>query len=345
MSLLKRGAVWWSYFYVDGIRHQYSTGTGNRRQAEAVEQKRKAETNARRHQLIQANPDLTFGELAARFLANASPRPHHLDRLKCLLPYFANVPVLRLTKSMAADYRRCRKAAKPVSDATVNRDLSVLRHILYWAVDDALILANPLARLRLVRERRVKRRVVSVEEETRLLAAAPWHLRHLVIAALDTGMRRGELLGQRWEEVDFARRLLSVTKSKTPEGEAREIPLTDRMFRLLWLLRQEQGVVFTYEGRALKFLKTAWKQSLRRAGLRHIRFHDLRHTFNTRLLEAGVLQEVRMALMGHATGSKVHSTYTHVEMPVKREAIARLQQWVAAQRQLQGGDDARTQSA
>ncbi len=345
MSLFKRGAVWWTYFYVDGVRHQYSTGASNRRQAEAIEQKLKAEANARRHQIVQADPNLTFGELAARFIANAGPRPHHIDRLKCLLPYFSDVPVIRLTKTMTDDYRRRRHAEKTVSDATVNRDLSVLRHILYWALDDSLIAANPLSRMRLVRERKIKRRVMSVEEEIYLIQAAPLHLRHLVIAALDTGMRRGELLGQLWEDVDFSRRLLSVTKSKTPEGEAREIPLTDRVFTLLQLLRKELGIIFTYQGRPVRILKTAWKQSLRRAGLRHIRFHDLRHTFNTRLMEAGVLQEVRMALMGHATGSKVHSTYTHVELPVKREAIARLQQWVATQKQLIGGQHARPQSA
>src|SRR5205085_12656324 len=76
------------------------------------------------------------------------------------------------------------------------------------------------------------------------------------------------------------------------------------------------------------------KSALRRAGARHVRFHDLRHTFNTRLMEAGVMQEVRMALMGHSSGQKVHSSYTHVELPVKREAIDRLEQWVNQQQKL-----------
>ena len=71
---------------------------------------------------------------------------------------------------------------------------------------------------------------------------------------------------------------------------------------------------------------------MRRAELRYFRFHDLRHAFNTRLLEAGVQQEIRKALMGHSSGEEVNSIYTHVELPAKREAIRKLERWVAAER-------------
>ena len=66
-----------------------------------------------------------------------------------------------------------------------------------------------------------------------LLAAAKDHLRAMIIAALDTGMRRGEITSQRWEDIDFSRKLLFVTRSKTPEGESREIPLTERLHEYL----------------------------------------------------------------------------------------------------------------
>jgi integrase len=340
VSLLKRGEVWWSYFYVDGIRYQQSTGTANRRQAEQIELKFKADINARRHRLVQVDPTLTFGALAARFVASAGPKPHHVDRLKHLLPFFGNVPLVKITKNMAREYRRYRMSEKSIKDATVNRDLSVLRHLLYWATDEGLLPANPLGRLRMERERRTARPVMSVEEEDKLLGAAPQHLAEIVMAALDTGMRRGELLGQQWEHIDFRRELLSVTRSKTPEGEAREIPLTKRLLDLLEVRREEQGPVFLYEDQPLKSIKRSWKTALTNAGIRHFRFHDLRHTFNTRLLEAGVMQEVRKALMGHVSGEKVHSTYTHVELPAKRNAIARLEEWVEHQRQQIGGNHA-----
>src|SRR5216684_8883350 len=230
VSLFKRGDVWWSYFYKDGVRHQSSTGASNRRQAETIEAKLKEEVNNRRFQIVEVDPNMTFGELAARFIASGSVRPHHIYHLKFLLPYFSETPVLWLTKSFADDFRRARKAQNPsIKDATINRDLSVLRHILYWAMDEQLLAANPLARMKMARERRTRRQVLSVAEELLLLSAAKDHLRAMMMAALDTGMRRGEITSQRWEDIDFSRQLLFVTRSKTPEGESREIPLTDRL--------------------------------------------------------------------------------------------------------------------
>lgn len=239
----------------------------------------------------------------------------------------------RITKSVADEYRRQRHSGKSIKDATVNRDLGVLRHLLYWAVDEHLIAVNPLARLKMARERRTRRQVLSVAEEHLLLGSAKGHLYTMLVAALDTGMRRGELTSQRWEDVDFAQKVLFVTHSKTPEGESREIPLSSRLFKLLSAKRQTEGLVVKFRDRPVRIIKTTWKTVLRNAGVRHVRFHDLRHTFNTRLMEAGVMQEVRMALMGHSTGSRVHATYTHIELPVKREAIRKLERWVEDQRQ------------
>jgi integrase len=325
--------MWWSYFYEDGIRHQSSTGTSNRRQAEGIEAKLKEEVNNRRLGIVQSDPHMKFGELAARFIASGSVRPHHLYHLRLILPYFAEVPLLRLTKSLTDEYRRRRMAFNSIKDATVNRDLSVLRHILYWAVDEQFLAANPLARMKMARERRTRRQVLSVAEEDLLLAAAPDHLRDMIVAALDTGMRRGEITSQRWEDIDFPRQLLFVTRSKTPEGESREIPLSKR-------LREDNGIVFGYQGESVRIIKRSWKTALKRAAIRHVRFHDLRHTFNTRLMEAGVLQEIRMALMGHSSGgSKVHATHTHIDLPAKRKAIAQLEAWVETQRK-QSGDAA-----
>jgi hypothetical protein len=181
----------------------------------------------------------------------------------------------------------------------------------------------------MVSERRKPRAVMTLAEEQLLLANAAPHLRVIIIAALQTGMRRGELLTERWEHVDFTRRLLSVTHSKTAGGEAREIPLTNRLYEILASMQKPCGLVFEFRHRPLHILKTAWKAAIRRAGIRYYRFHDLRHTFNTRLMEAGVMQEVRKALMGHSSGEDVHAIYTHVELPMKRDAIRKLEEWIA----------------
>jgi integrase len=347
VSLWKRGNVYWSYIFVDGIRYAQSTGTGNRRQAERIEQRFKEELNLRRYQIVQPAPEMPFGELAARFLAEGDARPWHIDRLKLLLPYWSEIPIGRIHKSMAADYRRRRHAEKAVTDTTINRDFEALRHILFWAQDEGLLTTNPLSRLRLVPERGKPRAILGLDEEERLLAGAAPHLRPLIVAALDTGMRRGELFHQLWEHIDFGRNLLFVTQSKTAGGEGREIPFTERLSSLVLANRQETGLVFTFKDNPIQQIKTAWKTAIGRAGIRYCRFHDLRHTFNTRLMEAGVMQEIRKALMGHSSGEEVNSIYTHVELPAKREAIRKLERWVRDQRlQLdhKGGSNDRTKA-
>ncbi len=335
MSLYKRGGVFWSYISMDGVRHAQSTGTGNRRKAELIEQRFKEELNLKRFHVAEPAPQMSFADLAARFLANGEAKPWHIDRLKLLLPYWGDVPIGRIHKGLVADYRRSRHAQKKLTDTTINRDLEALRHILFWAADEGLLLSNPLARMRMVPERRKPRLVLPLADEDKLLAAAAPHLRRIVIAALDTGMRRGELLNQRWEHVDWGRNLLFVTRSKTAGGEGREIPFTERVAAMLSGLRQDSGTIFTFQKNAIVQIKTAWKAAIRRAGIRYCRFHDLRHTFNTRLMEAGVMQEVRKALMGHSSGEDVNSIYTHVELPAKREAIRKLQQWINQQKEAQ----------
>ncbi len=335
MSLYKRDRKYSISIWVDGVRHLKSTGTTSRREAETIEREFREELNRRRHQIREASPDMTFADLAARFLADGSPRPYHLDRLKVLLPHFGEWPIGSISKPSVREYRTARHKEKTLSEATLNRDIEVLRHLLYWAVDEGFLAANPIARVRLPKQRRKPRPILSLAEEAKLLDAAAPHLRQLIVAALDSGMRRGELLTQLMEHIDLTRRVLLVTHSKTPGGEAREIPLTGRLTELLVTLAREkpEGLVFTFKGRPIHKIKTAWKAAIRRAGIRYSRFHDLRHTFNTRLMEAGVVQDVRKALMGHSSGEEVNSLYTHVELPVKREAIRKLEAWVEAQRQ------------
>lgn len=335
MALWKRGGVYWTYVWVNGVRHAKSTGTGKRREAQRIDDQYKEELVLGQIHPNRLKPDLTFGKLAALFLADSGPKPYHVERLKILLPYFADIPIGDINRGIARKYRKYRhEKKKPLSETTVNRDLEVLRHLLFWAVDEGYLAANSLSRMPMVRERRKVRSVMSLDEEARLLAQAAPHLHRLVIFALDSGMRRGELLTQRWEHIDFTRRLLSVTHSKTAEGEARDIPLTSRLFDLLRAAQKKEGLVCEFKGHSMHSVKTAWATAIRKSGIRHYRFHDLRHTFNTRLMEAGVMQEVRKALMGHSSGEDVHAIYTHVELPGKREAIRKLEAWVEEQRRL-----------
>src|SRR5207302_2441059 len=136
--------------------------------------------------------------LAEQFIASGSAKKHHLDRLKALLPYFRDFQIIRISHETANEYRIYRHAQKTLTAATLNRDLIAARYVLNWGLRKQLIVANPLRGVRMERERRKKRPIVSVGEELALLKTAATHLKEIIIVALDTGMRRIEILSQKW---------------------------------------------------------------------------------------------------------------------------------------------------
>jgi integrase len=339
MSLYKRGGTYTSFVWRDGVRHIRALHTGNKRIAEQLDRQHQDEVFEQQYHQPQFEPSMTFAKVYALFLAEGDVKPYHLDRAKFLLGFFGDLGVGRITRNDVIRYRKMRHEEfrarqsdpdRKLSDTTVNRDIEAIRRILFWAVDEGIIEHNPLARAPMVRERRKKRPVMSFAEEQQFLAEAAPHMVRIVVAALDTGMRRGEIFAQLWEDIDFDRNVLSVTHSKTPEGEHREIPLTRRLRTVLETSRQPSGLIFTFKGAPLRRIKTAWAATIRRAGIAYYRFHDLRHAFNSRLVEAGVIADVRKELMGHSHGGDVHSIYTHVELPTLRDAIARLDAWHSA---------------
>ena len=222
MSLWRRDSgVYESHIMVDGVRSRKSTGTSNKRLAQAIDRKHEEELLASRFQVEQHEykPSMKFAELATRFLAENSKKWHQ-ERLKIFLPYFAGHEIGQITKGLTKQYRAHRHSQKTITETTVNRDVECLRHILYWAVDQGILPANPLARLQLEKPRRKKRPVMSVEDEMKIIEASAVHLQRIIICALDTGMRRGEILSQLWQDIDFSRKLISVTHSKTADGSA-----------------------------------------------------------------------------------------------------------------------------
>jgi integrase len=198
---------------------------------------------------------------------------------------------------------------------SVNRDLACLSKILSMVFDNELIDSNPMRRVRLLKESPSRERFITAEEEKRLFAQLTGrrdHIRSVVTIALNTGMRRGEILGlvgtrELFGSNDFHRR------SKT--GRTRTIPMNDIVFKELMTLRQDAGpreFVFSNSRTGVSFdsIKTGWRSACEDAGLVNLRFHDTRHTFATRLRANGVHEWDIRDLLGHAS-VRMTSVYTH----------------------------------
>ncbi|MGI9068978.1 MAG: site-specific integrase [Pyrinomonadaceae bacterium] len=139
------------------------------------------------------------------------------------------------------------------------------------------------------------------------------YIRSVVTIALNTGMRRGEILGLQWEHVNFPARTIFIARSKT--GRTRTIPMNDVVFKELMALKQDAGpleFVFSNSrtGVNIDSIKTGWRSTCEDAGLVNLRFHDTRHTFATRLRANDVHEWDIRDLLGHAS-VRMTSVYTH----------------------------------
>ena len=184
---------------------------------------------------------------------------------------------------------------------------------------------NPVSQVRFFREDNGRTRFLTEEEETRLLACCSASLRPLVITALHTGFRKSELLTLGWEHVDFRHRLITVESAYAKNSETRSIPMTTTLMETLRPLKEEAepsvSVFQTHKGTPYKHIAKVFRAACKRAGLTDMTFHDLRHTFASRLVMAGVDLPTVQAFMGHKTIAMTMG-YTHLAPGHKRTAIA-----------------------
>jgi len=190
------------------------------------------------------------------------------------------------------------KFAKP---ATINRHMACLRHMFSKAVSWDMIDRSPFeaGEQLMLKEENKRLRFLSEDEIQRLLAECRGYLRDLVEAAILTGCRRGELLSLKWDQIRNG--FIYLDNNKT--GEARQIPISDPFDDLLKRMRQRDQLksdyVFTYHGHPVKEIKTAFRAAVRRSGIEDFRFHDLRHTFASRVLDRGGSLKDVQKLLGH----------------------------------------------
>ena len=209
-----------------------------------------------------------------------------------------------------------RKTERVRRPATINRYLSLLRHMFNWAEGREYLVRTPFRRgtQNLVpreQEDNQRHRRLSLEEEQKLLEVAAEHIRPMLIAALDCGLRRGEMLEVTWADVDARPGWLRLRGETTKSGRTRWVPIgTTRLQAVLEYLRLDADgekkpattVIFSNEaGEPLRWCERPWHNARGAAGLTDFRWHDLRHEYASRLVEKGVpLSQVR-DLLGHAS--------------------------------------------
>lgn len=238
-----------------------------------------------------------------------------LAALKPLVDYFGNRKLRTIKHADVESYKLCRldtptKHGKQRQISSVNRELELLRAMFTFAVVKRKWLAcSPFERgdsLISKADENKRERTLSRDEEKRLLAACTGrraHLRPLLIAALDTACRRGELFKLRWRNVNFASRTITVLAETSKTAQARTIGITPRLYdelTRLWDISAQNldDSVFGYD-KPNSTVKTAFAAALKEAGIEGYRWHDGRHTGITRMVNTGQPSTVIMKISGH----------------------------------------------
>lgn len=267
--------------------------------------------------------NILFGELISRYIKTVTPTKRGASeetiRLNAMLRYdLAKTGLVNLTPNVIAAYRDQRlQHCKP---STVLRDLVVVSAIINHARREwGIRMENPVAMIRKPAQPQGRDRVINHEEEAALLevlrpAGRLNPVMHdLVVLALETAMRRGELLALRWEHVDLLRRVafLPITKN----GKSRLVPLSSRAVKTLQAMQRTSGVIFPINAAAME---ANWARARRRANLPGIRFHDLRHTAATRI-SAKLPNVIELAAVTGHTSLQMLKRYYHPQA----EALAK----------------------
>jgi len=245
--------------------------------------------------------------------------------LKSLLtPYFGRMRLEDISPLEVEKYRAVR--LRSVSKSSTNREMALLKVMFNLAIDWGFVSENPLRKVKMFSEKdNLKERILREDEETRLLANSAPHLRPVITGLLMTGARLRELMALRWESVDFERGTILLTKTKA--GRNRIIPINAELHELLRILKTKSKSEYVFtgpEGKPVKSICGAFVSACRRAGLKGLRLHDLRHTFATRLIRRGVDIITVQSLLGHSSVTTTQR-YTHTGEAEKREAVRRLE--------------------
>jgi integrase len=347
MSLYKRGDVWWYKFRFAGQMVRESSKSESKTVAKDAERVRRRELEESWNQIKRRKLPPLFSIAAEDWLktrtgiAPSTQRSYKLA-ISQLKTDFGKQLLCDLSGQDLAAYQTRRKR-DGVSNRTVNLELGVLRSILRrYRMWEAIA-----ADVDFLKESASPGRALTHEEETTLLDVASKSrcrsLYPVIMLAINTGMRASEIRALTWAQVDFFAKSLTVGKSKTAAGTGRIIPLNPRAVAVLTHWRglfpgaEPDHYVFPHEKYGLAGndrkqcayeiiptepmhrWKVAW-ESARKAAKVSCRFHDLRHTFISRLAESQASDSTVMALAGHVSRAMMER-YSHIRMEAKRRAV------------------------
>ncbi|MEW6003207.1 MAG: site-specific integrase [Nitrospirota bacterium] len=332
MGLYRRpdSKVWWMCFTVDGRLYRKSTETDDKELAKRVLKSIEGKIAEGKWfpESKERLPEYTFRELAEKYSAWIEGRQRSASWksyiIKQLLQEFGNVALNQFTTHVLEQFQseRLKKGNKP---ATVNRLLAVISHMFTKAVDWKMMhkdIAQSI-NVKMLAENNKRLRFLSIDECQALINACDPHLKPIVITALNTGMRRNEILSLKWDEhINLKHGFILLNNTKN--GERREIPINATVRVVLDGLTRRIDIPYVFYDnttrKPYKDMKKSFATACKKVAIRDFNFHDLRHTFASHLVMAGVDLTTVKELLGHKD-IKMTLRYAHLAPAHKVKAV------------------------
>lgn len=332
MGLYKRGSVWWMSFTHNGEQLRRSTETEDKKLAIRIFDKLKGDIAEGKWFERLPGEDHTFGDLMKKYLEEYSPvnkakLSHKRDKSLAahLLKSFKDKYLLDITAAMISDYKLQRRG-EGAAPSTINYELTLMSHAFNIAIREwEWVKENPVKKVKKERVRNAIERWLTCEEEERLVRVSAKWLREIIIFAIHTGMRQSEILDLKWSNVDMLRRTIIISEQKN--GGIDSLPLNETA---IGVLRERQKFcsskcdhIFPSNNQTRisnRNVFRAFEIATDRAKVDNFRFHDLRHTFATRLIQSGVgIYEVQR--LGRWKSSVMVMRYAHHNSESLRSSI------------------------
>ncbi|MFW6160744.1 MAG: tyrosine-type recombinase/integrase [Acidobacteriota bacterium] len=277
-----------------------------------------------------------FSDFAQRYLAfsktnkSFSSYKRDLASSKNILPTFGDKYLFEIIPHMIEEYKADR-IKLDISPATVNRELSFLRHLFNKAIEWGYLMKNPMQGVKLLKEPPGRIRYLRIEEIERLLDVIDSfpkdirsYLKPIVLIALNTGLRKKEILQLKWKDIYFEKKKITVSITKT--NEIRIVPMNETVYRELKEMSRNVDSEYLFcnkKGEPFGNVRKSFDRALNSAGINDFRFHDLRHTFASHLVMNGCNIRTVQQLMGHKD-IKMTMRYSHLSRAHLQEAVESL---------------------
>jgi len=341
MGVRKIGLRWWLDFYQNGKRVRESVTIPGKEPKDVTKTEalkalaiRKAELATGKFDIVQTRKQYPFDRVIKSFLENYSkPNKKSYGRdvvaSKPLLKFFKGKKLSFINSWQVDKYKSRRlktisRYQKPISKATINRELAFLKTMLSYAIKRGWLGANPLTGYKLYKEKLNKLRTLNKDEFQSFYNEASELLKPILITAYYTGMRKSEILNLKWDNVNLKEGYILVEDTKNEESRIIPInkPLNDTLNSVKYT-SPEENVFLNMKGEPVKEFKTAFDGALRRSGVKKFTFHDLRHTFATNLVMKRVDLTTVKELLGHKS-IIMTMRYSHPTPEHKKQAVESL---------------------